>query len=334
MNSDSPTVGRRRLNILSNPGQMKRWLMVMMICVSALVTAQSTQSPDQIRQRMAEIRRTTNWDDPAAAKKANEQIRDLAKQLLSGTNMQGRSGAPAGSGAGTGSGSGNQSGQDSSDDAEKMAEISQDMAQQKIDIFGQIIKAAGGGKGADILLAEPLREEIVEEYRQDDAIEPIPWVAGELEVLVIDVSMRGIQAIIDIMPLYKSIRTLVITNTQSPVPVDLTTIVKNAADYPLDELYIVNLGVFVTTLPQEISLFRNLKTLGIFNNSLTSLPGVIEELPGLKKLYADNNPLMSTFPVLNKLKNLEELGLINTEVLESEIAQLENMYPACKVITR
>lgn len=313
---------------------MKHLLMVLMLCLSALVAAQNTQSPDQIRQRMAEIRRTTNWDDPAAAKKANEQIRDLAKQLMSGVNMQDGPGAPAGSGAGAGSGSGNQPGQNPSDDGEDLAEISQDMAQQKIDIFSQIWEAAAGGEGADILLAEPLREEIVEEYSQDDAIEPIPWVAEELEVLVIDVSMRGIEAIIDIMPIYKSIRTLVITNSQSPVPVDLTTILKNATDYPLDELYIVNLGIYVTKLPQEVSQFKNLKTLGIFNNSLTSLPEVIEGLSGLKKLYADNNPLKSAFPVLNKLKNLEELGLINTEVPESEITAIENMYPACKVITR
>ncbi len=308
--------------------------MVLMLCLSALAAAQNTQSPDQIRQRMAEIRRTTNWDDPAAAKKANEQIRDLAKQLMAGVNMQGGPGAPAGSGAGSGSGTGNQPGQESSDDAEDMAEISQAMAQQKINIFSQIWKAAAGGEGADILLAEPLREEIVEEYRKDDAKEPIPWVAEEMKVLVIDVSMKGIQAIIDIMPLYKSIRTLVVTNSQSPVPVDLPEILKNAAEYPLDELYIVNLGIYVTKLPQEVSQFKNLKTLGIFNNSLTSLPEIIEYLPGLEKLYADNNPLKTIFPVINTLSNLIELGLLNTEVPDSEITMIENMYPACKVNPR
>lgn len=313
---------------------MRYVLVVLMFCVSALVSAQNTMSPDKIRAQMAEIRRTTNWDDPAAAKKANEQIRDLAKQLMSGTNMQGGPGAPSGAGAGAGSGTGNQPGQTTSDDAEDMAEISQNMAQQKIDIFSQIWEAAAGGEGADILLAEPLREEIVEEYRRDDSKEPIPWVAEELEVLVIDISMRGIQAIIDIMPVYKSIRTLVITNSQSPLPVDLAGILKKAADYPLDELYLVNLGIYVTRLPQEVSQFKNLETLGIFNNRLASLPEVIEKLPGLKKLYADNNPLKTTLPVLNTLMNLDELGLINTEVLQSEITLLEKMYPSCKIISR
>lgn len=302
--------------------------MVLMFCLSAIVSAQNTQSSDQIRQRMAKIRQTTNWDDPAAAKKANEEIRSLAKQLMSGGSQQ------SGAGSGSGSGSGSQSGQNTSNDGEELAEISQDMAQQKMDIFSQIWKAAAGGEGADILLAEPLREVIVNEYKEEDNRQPIGFVAEELEVLVIDVSMRGIQSVIDIMSLYKSIKTLVITNSQSPVPVDLTEILKNAADYPLDELYIVNLGVYVTRLPQEVSHFRNLKTLGIFNNSLTSLPGVIENLPGLKKLYVDNNPLKTTFPVLNTLRNLDELGLLNTEVPDSEIKMIENMYPACKVITK
>jgi len=313
---------------------MRYVLMVLMLCLSALVAAQNTQSPDQIRQRMAEIRRTTNWDDPAAAKKANEQIRDLAKQLMAGANMQAGPGAPGSPGAGAGSGTGNQPGQTPSDDAEDMAEINQEMAQQRIDLFSQIWKAAAGGEGADILLAEPLREAIVNEYKEEDNRQPIPFIAEELDVLVIDISMRGIQAVIDIMPIYKSIKRLVITNSQTPLPVDLPAILKNAADYPLDELYIVNLGIYVSKLPQEVSQFKNLKTLGIFNNSLTSLPEVIENLPGLKKLYADNNPLRSAFPVMNSLKNLEELGLINTEVPESEITTIENMYPSCKVITK
>jgi Leucine-rich repeat (LRR) protein len=307
---------------------MRYVLMIFILLISALVSAQTGQSPDQIRAQMAEIRRTTNWDDPAAAKKANEEIRELAKQLMSGGNQQ------FGTGTGSGSGSGNQGGQDSSDDGEDMAEISQDMAQQKMDIFSQIWKAAAGGEGADILLAEPLREEIVNEYKEEDNPQSIPFVAEELEVLVIDVSMKGIQAIIDNMPLYKSIKTLVITNSTSPVPADLNSILKNAADYPLKELYIVNLGIFVTKLPKEVAQFKSLTTLGIFNNRLTSLPVEIESLHSLKKLYADNNPLKTIFPVMNDVRNLEELGLINTDVPDSEITLIQNMYPACKLITR
>lgn len=307
---------------------MRYVLMVLILCLSALAGAQTTQSPDQIREEMARIRRTTNWDDPAAAKKANEEIRDLAKKLMSGANPQG------GYGSGTGSGTGNGQGNPDSNDAAELAKINQEMAEQKLDLYSQIWKAAAGGEGADILLAEPLREKIVNEYKEEDARKPIPFVAEELEVLMIDVSMRGVQAVIDIMPTYKSISTLVITNSQGPVPVDLPAILKNAADYPLKELYIVNLGVYVTTLPQEVTQFRNLRTLGIFNNRITSLPPVIENMTALKKLYVDNNPLKTTFPVLSALHNLEELGLVNTEVTESEIARIESMYPACKVLIK
>lgn len=309
---------------------MKYALMVLMFCLSALAAAQNSQSPDQIRQRMAEIRRTTNWDDPTAAKRANEEIRELAKKLMAGVNVQGS----AGTGSGAGAGAGSQAGDINSDDGEDLAEISQDMAQQKMDIFSQIWKAAAGGEGADILLAGPLREEIVNEYKEEDTPNAIPFVAEEMEVLVIDVSMKGIQAVIDNMPLYKSIKTLVITNSTSPVPADLGSILKNAAGYPLKELYIVNLGVFVTTLPKEISQFRNLVTLGVFNNRLSTLPDNIASLGNLKKLYADNNPLATTFPVLNGLPQLEELGLINTKVPESEISVIREMYPSCKVIVR
>jgi len=304
---------------------MRNVLMLLILFVSALVSAQDTQSPDQIRAQMAEIRRTTNWDDPAAAEKANAEIKKLAKQLMiSGTQQ---------AGTGTLPGSGNQQDQAGSNDAEELAEINQEMAQQKIDIFSQIWKAAAGGEGADILLAEPLRKEIVKEYKEEDNPQAIPFVAEEL-VLVIDMSMKGVQAIIDVMPLYKSIRTLVITSSQSPVPVDLPAILKNAADYPLKELYIVNLGIYVTRLPKEVAQFRNLNTLGIFNNRLISLPVEIESLHSLKKLYADNNPIKTTLPVLNSVRNLEELGLINTEVPDAEITLIETMYPACKVITR
>ncbi|MGB8359180.1 MAG: hypothetical protein WCD55_11260, partial [Bacteroidales bacterium] len=266
---------------------MRYVLMVLLFCLSALVSAQTGQSPDQIRAQMAEIRRTTNWDDPAVAEKANAEIKKLAKQLMMSGNQQ--------AGAGTGSGSGNQQGQANSNDAEELAEINQEMAQQKIDMFSQIWKAAAGGEGADILLAEPLRKEIAKEYKEEDSPQAIPFVAEELEVLVIDMSMKGVQAIIDVMPLYKSIRTLVITSSQSPVPVDLSAILKNAADYPLKELYIVNLGIYVTTLPREISQFKGLSTLGIFKNHMTTLPDEIADLHNLKKLYADNNPLKTVF---------------------------------------
>ncbi len=63
---------------------MRYVLMVFLFCLSALAGAQTTQSPDQIRAEMAKIRQTTNWDDPAAAAKANAEIKRLAGLLTGG----------------------------------------------------------------------------------------------------------------------------------------------------------------------------------------------------------------------------------------------------------
>ncbi|TFH50094.1 MAG: hypothetical protein E4G92_00705 [Bacteroidia bacterium] len=58
--------------------------MVLILCLSAMAGAQNTQSTEQIRAQMAKIRQTTNWDDPAAAAKANAEIKRLAGQLTGG----------------------------------------------------------------------------------------------------------------------------------------------------------------------------------------------------------------------------------------------------------
>jgi tetratricopeptide (TPR) repeat protein len=58
--------------------------MVFVLLGSALVSSQTAQSAEQIRAQMAKIRQTTNWDDPAAAEKANAEIKKLAGQLTGG----------------------------------------------------------------------------------------------------------------------------------------------------------------------------------------------------------------------------------------------------------
>ena len=46
--------------------------------------AQNQPNTEAIRKQMAKIRQSTNWNDPAAAKKANEEIKKLAQQLSGG----------------------------------------------------------------------------------------------------------------------------------------------------------------------------------------------------------------------------------------------------------
>jgi tetratricopeptide (TPR) repeat protein len=57
-------------------------ILLCLILFSCIVWGQPSQDEiARIRAQMAKIRQTTNWDDPAAAKKANEEIQKLARQM-------------------------------------------------------------------------------------------------------------------------------------------------------------------------------------------------------------------------------------------------------------
>ncbi|MBK6283508.1 MAG: tetratricopeptide repeat protein [Draconibacterium sp.] len=60
---------------------MKYLLLILSLCIWNTAVCQTTQNIEQIRAQMAKIRQSTNWDDPAAAAKANEEIKKLAAQL-------------------------------------------------------------------------------------------------------------------------------------------------------------------------------------------------------------------------------------------------------------
>lgn len=56
---------------------------VLFIFSQALI-AQNQTGAEAIRKQMAKIRQSTDWNDPAAAKKANEEIKKMAQQLSGG----------------------------------------------------------------------------------------------------------------------------------------------------------------------------------------------------------------------------------------------------------
>jgi len=60
---------------------MNRFIYLVLLFAIALPALSQNSSPDAIRKQMAKIRQTTNWNDPAAAKKANEEIQKLARQM-------------------------------------------------------------------------------------------------------------------------------------------------------------------------------------------------------------------------------------------------------------
>jgi hypothetical protein len=266
----------------------------------------------QIKSRMAEIRKTTNWDNPAEAKKANEEIKKLSKQLML-TRV-------------------NQSPANQTDSLK--AEIQKESIESKSKIWNQLMESAKLGKNADILLGKPIREEIVEEYKQDEKIKFGSILTDDLEMLVIDMSVREIKVLIDNMKLFKSIRILIVTGGENNVPADLSVILKNASHYPLSALYIVNFKNHINSLSPEILTFQDLDTLGLFGNSLNSLPTAVGKFKKLKVLYIDSNPATTLFPAISQLINLEKLGLVNTYIPEAEILQTKLLLPNCEVLTQ
>jgi len=143
----------------------------------------------QINQKMTEIRQNTNWDDPVEAKKANEEIQKLSKQLmLLKANVN----------------------PNKKDDP--LNDMKKENVESNAKMWNQIMKAVDKGEDADILLGEPVREEIVEEYKDDESpkIKSQEYL-NEMTLLVIDMSLKTVQRTIDQMDKFKSIKTLIIT---------------------------------------------------------------------------------------------------------------------------
>lgn len=298
---------------------MKYFLIFLMLFFCFQSFAQTT---DQIRAQMAKIRQTTNWNDPAAAAKANEQIRELAKKLIAVDIDTGGTGSTQ-----------QQKNDENSKDTQKLNELSREMIDQKIDIWSQIWKSAVGGKGADILLAEPLRDKIVQEFKDDES--PSATNAdyfSEKDLLVIDMSLPTAQQLINQMEYYKSIKTLVVTGGKNGAIVNLNDILTKASAYPLKELYIINFKYFVNTIPEKVGLFGKLNLLALFNNNIEKLPPGVGNLTSLKVLYVDMNPLITLEPVITSLKQLDTIGVAKTKISDEELERIRQSLTKCKIL--
>lgn len=281
----------------------------------------------QIRQQMAKIRQTTNWDNPAEAKAANEQIKVLMGQLVAATS--------ASSNGQSSAGGQNQGGSENSNsDGNKMSELQMEMSKHKVDVYTQLWEAGASGKSAPVLLAKPLREEIIQEFKdEDDKTVKNQEFLDKMTVLTLEMSMPGIDLIIDAMSAYKGIKTLIITTKEITLNVDLVNIFKQAKDYPLEELCIFNLGVGVTTIPAEIRYFKNVHTISLLANNIKSLPKEVSGLKELKYLYVDHNPLGSIEEVVSPITGLQELGIAKTKIQLVEIDHIRKVLPNCKILT-
>ena len=246
---------------------IRRYILLFLIFAAGSLAAQN-ETPQELKQQMAKIRQFTNWEDPVAAKKANDQIRELSKKLM----MTGKPAADLPKGL-------------SESEAEEMQKES---VEDRMKLWSQMQESAKQGEGADILLAKPVREEIKEEYKKDD--EPVtssPMFQELMTMLFIDLSQPTVQTLIGQMENFKSIKTLIITGGKYGAAVNLEMLVSKAKNYPLTELYIINFKQFVTAVPKSISTFKNLELLALYNNNISHLPPEISVLVSLKKLYVD-----------------------------------------------
>lgn len=190
-------------------------------------------------------------------------------------------------------------------------------------------------EGADIDLAEVVRDKIVKVYEEDrDPAVKNPDFYQDQTLLVIDLSRKESKAIIDSLELYRGIQTLVLTGGTFGAPVDLPRILDRAKQLPLKELYIFNFKQFLATVPESVGTFEHLERLSLFNNNLTEIPAAIATLHGLKVLQIDMNPVTTVLPTISKLFALRELGIGKTNISGAEQAKLARLLPECRIVTK
>jgi len=286
------------------------------------VVAQNTNSEAaQIKKQMAAIRQSTNWSDAAAAKEANAKIEALAVKLTQALRQNNSAQQQT------------QGSNQTSGEAKTKNELQQKMDAYSAKLSNQMMKIVREGDEGKMDLAEPLREEIVQEYKDDDdpKIKCREWLQS-MPYLLINMSEPQVQVVIDQMAVFKGIKTLVVTCNTKGTPVDLEEILRNSANYPLEELYIINFGNSVSNLPSGIGNFSKLNRLSVYNNNLAELPASISKLTNLNSLYTDMNPIQSVKPVVSSLSSLKNLGVAKTGITESEINQIRQILPKCTIL--
>ena len=294
---------------------MNRFLIICLLLLfgCAAFSQAKQKSADELKKEMAEIRRNTNWSNESESNKSQAKIEELSKQLMIIRKMEQQQQAGA------------------TVDSAKLNEE----AEYKMGLWKQMMAAVDQGESGDILLAKPLREKIVEAYKNDESPKvKNPAYFEEQTFLCIDMSIPTIQRIVDQMENFKSIKALMITCSKEPVSVDLEDLLARAKNYPLEQLHILNFSQYVNDIPDEIGQFQGLKVLTLLNNNIDQLPASIVQLGDLQKLYVDINPISTLLPSISSLKMLDTLGVAKTQISESEIGQIKALLPYCKILDK
>jgi len=289
-------------------------MIVVALVMSCGVFSQvKTRTPDQIRNEMTEIEENTDWTDEEASARSQAKIEALSKELM----MAGKARQLNDQGIQA--------------DSARLEEE----AEYKMSLWKQMLAAVNQGESGDILLAKPLREKIVEAYRNAESPKiKNPQYFEEQTFLCIDMSVPTIQRIIEQMENFKSIKVLLITCSQGPVPVNLDDIISRAKTYPLEQLHIINFKQYVATVPAVTGQFKNLKILSLYNNSIATLPSSLSNLTSLQKLYVDMNPVSTLLPMISSLQELEILGVAKTNISSIETEHIRTALPHCNILAQ
>ncbi len=260
--------------------------------------------PARLRQEMARIRRSTNWEDPRAAADANRRITELSQQLMRGAQP------------------------------DQFDESGKAKAGSQADLIDRSMKAVAGG-GTHVDLAASIRAE-VEEYdtRQPDYTPRSTGMFEDLETLVIDLSQPQGKATAERLDRFKAVKHLIVTGGEKGAPVDLARLLRKGSALPLEELHVINFRTFLTQVPDSIGGFERLRTLSLVNDRLRSLPASVARLRRLNVLYLDANPISTVFAAVGKLDGLTVLGLARTGVGADEVQRIRRALPNCQVQTR
>lgn len=201
-------------------------------------------------------------------------------------------------------------------------------------MWNKVQEAAAQGKGAKLDLAEPVREKVTEEYKEDrDTSIRNPAYYQEANLLIIDLSREEAETLINLLEKFNGITTLILTGGVNGAPVNLPHILGKAKHLPLNELYIFNFKGFLNSIPESIGIFEGLTTLSLFNNTIQRLPVAVGKLKQLQILHVDINPIKSLFPVVKELVFLEEIGVGKTDISAEERQKLAELLPNCRIVT-